>query len=202
MEKSTLGNRKKFTSIMPGVVVLSMDASFTGPFSKNWLFMGAQLHANYVPDNWVPIPYRPDSLTVASMLYEGKTTRWTVFENTYGYRAWNTTKQALVVMSGGVYGGLVDLIRMEGKHQIVTKNFYMTSIYMESVQLVPMVQGRVVSANMDARSVKAEVEISVHDLITQREDEILNAGHTAYGMGIFESSMHDDFVKNVIDYEA
>lgn len=172
----TGNGRPRLLSYLEPSATLRVESHFVGPFQRNWLYISARAKSR---QDDVPslIPYHPDIVTVDTTEIEADTVRWSCLENVKERRAWNSAVKALVVMSGGIYGGVTPMIERDGDHDIITGSFYLNHIRSEAVRLIPLVSGTVVSASMDGgRSIVVEMTFNPSAILRRGRDDLIGGG--------------------------
>lgn len=145
-----------------------MSTDYTGPFSQNWLYLSAWKQTNYWGTAEMSLmPYRPDMITVSSMLMEGIQSRWVTLEDISEYRSWATATKCVVAMSGDVYGGTLDINAIQPPYEIWTKKFYNNNLYAESARLVPLVPGRVSGVEVENEVITVDIKYDFESIMTK-----------------------------------
>ena len=169
-----LGGRTRHVSYRAPTVVLRMESTFIGPYKQNWLYLSAQEKANYGANQNTLVPFPPDSVTVDSSVLEGDTIRWTCLERVREFRSWNAAVKAMLLVSGGVYGGTTRLIKRDGDYDLLTDWYYTNHVRLEAAFLVPVIAGRILTASMNkANSIAVEVEVSAKAIIGLGPDDLI-----------------------------
>lgn len=151
------------------VTILRLTSDFVGPFQKNWLYLSALSFARFQNNNLALIPYQVDALTVLGMTSNGNgECVWEVAEDTRAYRAWTKASVMIVSMSGAQYGGKAQIVALEGAHTVRSRFRYADHIMLESVRLIPMIMGRVITMSMNPQSIDVEFQFDPETLFTER----------------------------------
>ena len=151
------------------VTILKLTSDFLGPFQKNWLYVSATTYARMQHVQLAPVPFQVDSLTVLGMERNSNgDCVWEVAENISDYRAWAKAQTMIVAMSGAQYGGKARVLSVAGNHTIVSAYRYSDNIAVESVNLVPMVLGRVITLSMTPAGIDVEFQFNPEDLFSER----------------------------------
>lgn len=168
----------RYVSLREPTATLRVESNFVGPFNTNWLYISARTKSSYELSANTLIPFQPDMVTVERTNTEGDTIRWTCCENISQYRGWNAAVKAMVVMSGGVYGGTADMRKRDGDYDIITSSFYTDNIKHEAVHLIPMVRGRLVSATMNNGSsgIVVDMEVAVRSVNCKSLRDLIGGG--------------------------
>ena len=154
-------NCKTIREVLLGPVVkLEITSSFVGPYSMNWLYVSAEsksiLHNKAM---LVDVPYRPDMLAIERYEEFPDKMYWYAEEAVSGYRSWKSAKRAIVVVSGGTYGGSVDIVDINHDlNYIETSKPYQHNLEFEAVYLVPIIKGLYKSCVIEKDTVEAEIE--------------------------------------------
>jgi len=141
-------------------VKLEITSNFVGPYSMNWLYVSAE--SKSILRNkakLVDVPYRPDMMAVEHYEFTDTTMRWYMEETIDDYRAWRTAERAIVVMSGGTFGGMVEVLsKDEVENCIITTRPYLHNLEHEAAYLVPIIKGRYKACVIEKDTVQAEIE--------------------------------------------
>lgn len=165
---NSLKQRNTATSIRDPEIKLSMQTNYTGPFSHNWLYLSAWKQTNYWGTAEMSLmPFRPDMVTVSSMMFEGIQTQWVTLEDISEYRSWSHATRCVVAMSGDVYGGTLVIDEVKPPFEIWTKKFYSNNLVAESARLVPLVPGRVSGVEVDEDIIKVDIKYDFGSIMTR-----------------------------------
>ena len=169
---TTLKQRNTATSMRDPDITLTMKTEFTGPYAQNWLYLAALRQTNYWGTGELTMmPYRPDMLTVNSMIMEGIQSHWIVLEDIYEHRAWAKATQCVVAMSGDVYGGTLTLNAIKPPYELWTKKFYNSSLIAESARLVPLVPGRVTGVQVKDGVIEVDIKYEFDAIMTPFDNQ-------------------------------
>lgn len=147
------------TSTLGPQITLEVTSEFTGQYSRNWLYVSADAKSTYRSKGQpVKVPYRPDMVCARIISTENGRTTWEVEEPLSEYRAWGRVTEAIIVMSGNVYGGRARILKILDDHTLVTDRFYAANVQSEAVYLVPVVKGYYKACSIEGGTVKAEIE--------------------------------------------
>lgn len=142
------------------VVKLEITSNFIGPYSMNWLYVSAE--SKSILRNkatLVDVPYRPDMMAVEHYEFDDTTMSWFMEEAIDDYRSWRTATRAIVIMSGGTFGGAVEVLsKDETTNRIITTRPYLHNLEFEAVYLVPIIKGRYKACVIEKNRVEAEIE--------------------------------------------
>lgn len=154
------------TNIRQSRVTLTLKTDYSGPYSRNWIYMSAWARANYTNNQaYKPLPFKPDMLTAVSMLIEGPQSHWFVLEDLRKYRSWAAVQQAIVVMSGNIYGGTLHINKFREPYEMWTQRYYNNFMELEAVHLIPCVPGRVMGIALDAGLATIDIEYDFDKII-------------------------------------
>lgn len=141
-------------------VRVELESNFIGPYSRNWLYVSAE--AKSILKNkgkLVDIPYRPDMVAVEQFEFFDGRSEWAIEETISEYRAWRNAQRAIIVVSGGNYGGVVSVVQANYTTNIITTTRpYIHNVVWEAVYLVPVVKGYYKSCTIEKDHVTAEIE--------------------------------------------
>lgn len=164
---TTLKQRNTATSMRDPDVTLTMTTIFTGPYAQNWLYLAALRQTNYWGTGELTLmPFRPDMVTVNSMIMEGIESHWIVLEDISEHRAWAKATQCVVAMSGDVYGGTLTINSLKPPYELWTKKFYNSSLISESARLVPLVPGRVTGVEVKDGAISVDIKYEFDAIMT------------------------------------
>jgi len=148
-----------------------MQTDFTGPFAQNWLYLSAWKQTNYWGTAELTLmPYKPDMVTVSSMVMEGIQSQWVTLEDLTEYRSWAKATKCVVAMSGDVYGGTLNIDEVKPPYEIWTKKFYNNNLISESARLVPLVPGRVSGVEVEDNTITVDIKYDFGSIMTKFPD--------------------------------
>lgn len=147
------------TSTLDPQITLEVTSEFTGQYSRNWLYVSADAKSTFRSKGQpVKVPYRPDMVCARIVGTENGRTTWEVEEDLSEYRAWGRVTEAIIIVSGNVYGGRASILEIVDSHTLVTDRFYAANVQSEAVYLVPVVKGYYKACTIEGNTVKAEIE--------------------------------------------
>lgn len=142
------------------VVSLQLETSFTGPYTSNWLVTAAKSRSMFAQGaQMVDVPYRPDLVSASGFEHRGDVTVWYINEELREFLAWGRASACIVVVSGGVFGGMVDIVALDFfEDTVTTTKPYQHSLEFEALYLIPLVKGYYKSFEMECNIATAEIE--------------------------------------------
>lgn len=148
------------TSEYAATVRVTLETKFLGPYTKNWLYVAAK-HKSMIKNqaNFVDVPYRPDKVGVETFTYDDVQTTWHINDKLIGFRSWLRARRAIVVVTGGVYGGLLTINGIDfDNNRIITKRPYAHNVNYESIHVIPIIKGYFKSFELERDVITAEIE--------------------------------------------
>lgn len=148
------------SSFREPTITLELESSFIGPYSRNWLYVSAEAKSIFThKGKMVDVPYRPDMVAVEEFEFFDDRSVWKIEETVSEYRAWRNATRAIIVVSGGNYGGNVGIVSIDlSSNTITTTRPYEHNVEWEAVYLVPVVKGYYKSCTIEKDYVVAEIE--------------------------------------------